>query len=79
MHTAQIEAFTRASGSGSTRSGGGQLQDEGEDVPEAALACVSPYLTEHINRFGDYVLNMNRKPPRPAYEFSFRTRSAATG
>ena len=57
----------------------GQLQDEGEDVPGAALACVSPYLTEHINRFGDYVLNMNRKPPRPAYEFSLRTRSAATG
>ena len=48
----------------------GQLQDEREDVPKAALACVSPYLTEHINRFGDYVLNMNRNPPKPAYEFS---------
>jgi TnpA family transposase len=57
----------------------GQLQDEGEDVPEAALACISPYLTEHINRFVDYVLNMNRKPPKPAYEFSLRTRSAVTG
>ncbi len=57
----------------------GQLQDEGDDIPEAALARVSPYLTEHINRFGDYVLNMNRKPPRPAYEFSLRARSAAEG
>lgn len=57
----------------------GQLQDEGEDVPEAALACVSPYLTEHINRFGDYVLNMNRKPPQPAYGFSVRVHSAAAG
>ena len=48
----------------------GRLQDEGEDVPAAALASVSPYLAEHINRFEDYVLNMNRKPPRPAYEFT---------
>jgi hypothetical protein len=30
-----------------------QLQDAEEDVPEAALAHISPYLTEHINRFGD--------------------------
>ena len=57
----------------------GQLQDEGEEDPEAALACVSPYLTEHINRFGDYVLNMNRKPPNPACNFSVRARSAAVG
>jgi hypothetical protein len=57
----------------------GQLQDEGEDVPKAALACVSPYLTEHINRFGDYVLNMNRNPPKPAYEFSLTAQSATTG
>ena len=57
----------------------GRLQDEGEDVPAAALASVSPYLTEHINRFGDYVLNMKRKPLKPAYEFSLQARSAATG
>jgi hypothetical protein len=49
-----------------------QLRDEGEDVPETALARISPYLTEHINRFGDYVLNMNRTPPQPAYDFTFR-------
>ncbi len=49
-----------------------QLQDEGEDVPETALARISPYLTEHINRFGDYVLNMNRTPLQPAYDFTFR-------
>ena len=57
----------------------GRLQDEGEDVPAAALASVSPHLTEHINRFGDYVLNMKRKPLKPAYEFSLQARSAATG
>jgi TnpA family transposase len=49
-----------------------QLQDEGEDIPETALARISPYLTEHINRFGDYVLNMNRTPLQPAYDFTFR-------
>jgi TnpA family transposase len=42
-----------------------QLQDEGEDVPATVLARISPYLTEHINRFGDYVLNIARKPPPP--------------
>jgi TnpA family transposase len=49
-----------------------QLQDDGEDVPETALARISPYLTEHINRFGDYVLNMNRTPQPPAYDVTFR-------
>lgn len=27
-----------------------------------ALATLSPYRTEHINRFGDYVINANRRP-----------------
>jgi hypothetical protein len=56
-----------------------QLQDAGEDVPETTLARISPYLTEHINRFGDYVLNMDRKPAQPAYDFKVQARSAATG
>jgi hypothetical protein len=30
------------------------LQRVGEEVQEDALACISPYLTEHINRFGDF-------------------------
>jgi hypothetical protein len=55
------------------------LQDAGEDVPETVLARISPYLTEHINRFGDYVLNMDRKPAQPAYDLKVRARSAATG
>jgi hypothetical protein len=29
--------------------------------------CRSPYLTEHINRFGDNTLNLGRKPPQPDY------------
>jgi len=29
---------------------------EGHQIDEAALACLSPYQTEHINRFGRYTL-----------------------
>lgn len=39
------------------------LEQRGELVPEDAVAAISPYLTEHINRFGDYTLNLDRKPP----------------
>lgn len=39
------------------------LEQRGETVSEDATAAISPYLTEHINRFGDYTLNLGRKPP----------------
>ena len=29
------------------------------------FAAISPYLTEHINRFGDYTLNLGRNRPNP--------------
>lgn len=32
----------------------GQLLEEGWEVAPADLAHVSPYLPEHINRFGEY-------------------------
>jgi hypothetical protein len=41
------------------------LEQRGEIVSEDAIAAISPYLTEHINRFGDYTLNLGRKPPNP--------------
>lgn len=31
-----------------------RLQDEGHPVDAADLTQISPYLTEHIKRFGDY-------------------------
>ncbi|MCX4734535.1 Tn3 family transposase [Streptomyces sp. NBC_01363] len=34
-----------------------QLQDEGEKVDPEDLAQVSPYLTEHIRRFGEYSIH----------------------
>jgi hypothetical protein len=42
-----------------------------------AIAAISPYLTEHINRFGDYTLNLDRKPPQPDYSYTLK-RAAAT-
>jgi TnpA family transposase len=47
-----------------------KLEQRGEPVPEDAIAAISPYLTEHINRFGDYVLNLDRKPPQPDYGYT---------
>jgi TnpA family transposase len=46
------------------------LEQRGETVSEDAIAAISPYLTEHINRFGDYTLNLGRKPPQPDYGYT---------
>ncbi|ALG74229.1 hypothetical protein VY88_17950 [Azospirillum thiophilum] len=44
-----------------------QLAAEGVAVEEEALAGLSPYQTEHINRFGNYTLDFTRVPaPLPA-------------
>lgn len=45
-----------------------QLANEGHDFNESVIAQISPYIGEHVNRFGDYVLNMERVPPKPAYK-----------
>jgi hypothetical protein len=39
-----------------------QLLEEGHTVDMEALSTLSPYRTEHINRFGNYVINPNRMP-----------------
>lgn len=53
------------------------LEQRGESVPEDAIAAISPYLTEHINRFGDYTLNLDRKPPQPDYGYTLKPTAAA--
>jgi TnpA family transposase len=54
------------------------LEQRGEVVPEDVIAAISPYLTEHINRFGDYIISLARKPPQPDYGYTpKRTASAA--
>ncbi|MBF2022050.1 MAG: Tn3 family transposase [Hydrococcus sp. C42_A2020_068] len=35
-----------------------QLQSEGYLLEREDVACLSPYLTTHIKRFGDYVIDM---------------------
>ena len=39
-----------------------QLLEEGHRLDIEALSALSPYRTEHINRFGNYVINPNRLP-----------------
>ncbi len=48
------------------------MEQRGDSVPEDAIAAISPYLTEHINRFGDYTLNFARKPPQPDYGYTLK-------
>ena len=35
----------------------------GDAINPEGIATLSPYQTEHINRFGDYVLDMSLVPP----------------
>jgi len=40
---------------------------EGYSIDEDILSCLSPYPTNHINRFGQYDFDLNRKPPNIEY------------
>ena len=42
-----------------------QLAEEGHEFDETTLSRLSPYLTEHVNRFGKYTLNLDRENPEP--------------
>ncbi len=47
-----------------------ELQQQGHPVDEAILKGLSPYRSSHINRFGDYMLDLSRKTS-PDYKISF--------
>ena len=49
-----------------------QLAEEGEDFEDAALSRLSRYLTEHVNRFGKYTLDLDRDSPAPDYTLDWR-------
>ena len=49
-----------------------QLADEGHEFDEATLSRLSPYLTEHVNRFGKYTLNLDRDSPTLDYTLDLR-------
>ena len=38
------------------------LQEEGYPIDDQAVAMLSPYITQHINRFGKYRLEPGRSP-----------------
>ena len=45
------------------------LAEDGHDVGEEILSGLSPYATEHVNRLGKHILNMDRKPSELDYEW----------
>ena len=38
------------------------LIQEGYTITAEDLSHISPYMTEHLKRFGEYVLDLNRRP-----------------
>lgn len=54
-----------------------QLAKGGHTFDEATIGQISPYLRHHINRFGDYVLNMDRGEPLPTYDFGLKNKKFA--
>ncbi|MBX9899211.1 MAG: Tn3 family transposase [Burkholderiaceae bacterium] len=45
-----------------------EMQREGFPIDEEILAGLAPYRTEHINRYGDYTLDLERKVPPMNYK-----------
>jgi TnpA family transposase len=48
-----------------------QMTKEGSEINVGALGKMSPYLTKHINRFGHYQLDLNRRAQKPNFHFTF--------
>ena len=46
-----------------------RMEAEGFEVRDECVAELSPYQTEHINRFGHYALNFSRTPAAPSLDF----------
>ena len=44
------------------------LQQEGYPLESSLVAALSPYLTQHINRFGRYELDLEKHPPELVYD-----------
>lgn len=50
----------------------------GAAITPEALAGISPYLTEHLNRFGSYELDLSKPPPPLPFELPPRLRPAVS-
>jgi TnpA family transposase len=55
-----------------------KLKQEGCLLDAETLSFMSPYLTEHINRYGDYRLNGDRHMPLPEYDLRWLENGAQT-
>ena len=53
-----------------------RMEAEGLEVRDECVAEMSPYQTEHINRFGHYALNFSRTPATPSLDFRKPPQSA---
>ncbi|MDF3839615.1 Tn3 family transposase [Cupriavidus basilensis] len=51
------------------------LQERGHPVNAEVLKALSPYRREHVNRFGNYLLNLQRRVPPldPSIDFLFKS------
>jgi hypothetical protein len=47
----------------------------GAAITPEALAGTSPYLNEHLNRFGSYELDLSKPPPPLPFNLPVRARS----
>ena len=47
-----------------------KLSAAGNSITDEVLARMSPYLTEHVNRFGHYTLTLDRALPFPEYQIT---------
>ncbi len=45
-----------------------KLRSQGIEIPDEMLAGISPYWTEHINRFGIFQLEMEKKIAEIEYD-----------
>lgn len=48
------------------------LLDQGFQITAEELKALSPYLTKHIKRFGEYVIDLNISPPPLDLEYEFK-------
>jgi hypothetical protein len=51
-----------------------QLNQEGIEFDEQVVAALSPYVCQHINRFGRYQLDLTQPPPPLNYDIQVITR-----
>jgi len=56
-----------------------QLNQEGAELDEQAVGALSPYLRQHINRFGEYQLDVTQPPPALNYDIQAITSPSKKG